>query len=934
MMNRTECSHRLWKLLLTVIVVCGLLPEVMAKVAPGNRELSRQLAAECMVLLKNDREALPLQPNDRVALFGAGQIDFVKGGWGSGNVNVDRVVNLLDGLQEMEKQGLLKIAPTLAAAYRADSKLKLTAEMVKQARGEAEKALVVISRNSGEGSDRKPHPGDFYLSEDEVEMLRLVSEGGFERIIAVLNVGGVIDCRWVKTYPIDAVLNVWQPEMEGGLAAADALTGRADPSGRLTATWAGNWEDYPSSRSFFESRDFVLYEEDIFVGYRYFETFDPAGEKICFPFGFGLSYTAFSVKPVAAEVKDGMIHVTVAVTNTGKRPGRQVVQFYYSAPQGKLGRPAKELAAFAKTGMLAPGATEKLTVSFAVADMAAYDDTGCTGQKACWVLEPGSYKILAGTSVRDLLPEPVLTLEQPELKVVEKAATRIPPTKLPRRLMANGQYQELPAEPDAAPAPAPEAFSLKADEAVEIEAEAYQRRGGPGRVEAFMDEFGYGRCLAAMDKDTWIAYQLDVEKPGKYVIRFRMASGHKFNPDLMDILVNGERADVKVAMPQTGDGGRGQWHNFLYLEPVFVELPAGRVELKFQGKGAFANIDRFFIAQAETDAALFAERVKQQETARMTQLVALAKHRKRPDVKKVMFREVAADPSRLDAFIDQLSDMDLAELAGGFNALVPGGTGRIGVREDLGCPGVETCDGPAGVRLREHTTAWPCSTALASSWDVDMARRLGKGVAAELLLNGTDVWLAPGMNIHRNPMCGRNFEYYSEDPLLSGKIAAALTRSIQEESIGVTLKHFAFNNKEENRNACDSRLSERAAREIYLKGFEIAVKEADPWCIMSSYNFINGCETSESWDLLTGILRQEWGYRGLVMTDWGNNSKHPRELAAGNNVKMHYGLPKQLVLAMDKGVLTRKQLEDNARIVLELVLRSDVIRRKGAAAAK
>ena len=215
-----------------------------------------------------------------------------------------------------------------------------------------------------------------------------------------------------------------------------------------------------------------------------------------------------------------------------------------------------------------------------------------------------------------------------------------------------------------------------------------------------------------------------------------------------------------------------------------------------------------------------------------------------------------------------------------------------------------------------------------------MARRLGKGVAAELLLNGTDVWLAPGMNIHRNPMCGRNFEYYSEDPLVTGKIAAAVARSIQEESIGVTLKHFAFNNKEQNRNRCDSRVSERAAREIYLKGFEIAVKEGAPWCIMSSYNFINGCETSESWDLLTGILRQEWGYRGLVMTDWGNNSRHAKEVEAGNNVKMHYGFPEQLILALEEGQLTRKQLEDNAKVVLELVLRSDVIRRKGAPAVK
>ena len=217
---------------------------------------------------------------------------------------------------------------------------------------------------------------------------------------------------------------------------------------------------------------------------------------------------------------------------------------------------------------------------------------------------------------------------------------------------------------------------------------------------------------------------------------------------------------------------------------------------------------------------------------------------------------------------------------------------------------------------------------LASTWDPALAGQLGAAVAEEAKLNGVDIWLAPGMNIHRNPMCGRNFEYYSEDPLVSGKIAAGLTRGTQDNGVGVTLKHFVLNNKEGNRSLSDSRVSERALREIYLKGFEIAIKEAAPWCVMSSYNLANGVETAESGELLTDILRGEWGFEGLVMTDWGNNSVHFLEAKAGNDVKMPSGLPDSLLLALEHGDLTRAELERNVKRVFELILKSGVLDRK------
>ena len=923
-------NHNLLKIAGAILFVCCLGgEEVYAKSAPGNKALARQLAAECMVLLKNDRQTLPLQKGDRVAVFGEGQIRFIKGGWGSGDVNVERVVNVLEALQDKEKESFLKLAPSTAAAYLADPKLTLTPTMVQQARKEADKALIILSRNSGEGKDRSPGAGDYCLSKEEESMLQLVCGGGFERVIVVLNVGGVIDCSWLKKYPVDALLNAWQPGMEGGNAIADVLTGAVNPSGKLTSTWAAKWEDYPSSRTFFASREYVPYEEDIFVGYRYFETFDPEGKKVIFPFGFGLSYTTFAIVPVKSQLQDGTIRISVKVTNTGKYEGKEVVQLYYSAPQGKLGRPARELGAFAKTGNLVPGAAEILTLTLPVSGMAAYDDTGVTGKKSCWVLEPGDYTIRIGTSVRDLAAEPVLTVSQKELQVIQQLSPRAVPEKLTRYLTADGTYRTLQCKTDLL---VKEAFPVKATGLTRIEAELHRQKNGVLRLENFVDDYGSGTCVAHMDrKGTWISFPLEVEKAGKYTIRFRAANGSPPRKDILDLQINGKSVPIRLDMPQTGQGKKkNEWYNFIEL-PFPIELPAGAVELKLSSKGSFANIDSFAIApQQEADALFAAEDAAKK--ARKDQLQKIQKEfRKRPDgVKKVMFPEVAANPALMDDFLAQLSLQDLADLAGGSRALIAGGTGRIGALEDFGSPGVETCDGPAGVRLREKTTAWPCSTALASSWDTALAERFGEALAAEALLNGADIWLAPGMNIHRNPMCGRNFEYYSEDPVLSGKIAAAVTRSVQKSGVGITIKHYAANNKEDYRTFSDSRLTERALREIYLKGFEIAIKESDPWCVMSSYNYINGTETAESADLLHGILRQEWGYRGLVISDWNNNSNHALEILAGNNVKMPRGGQKWILHNLQSGKITRKQLEDNARYALELVLRSNVLSRKAS----
>ncbi|MCI7792433.1 MAG: beta-glucosidase, partial [Lachnospiraceae bacterium] len=290
-------------------------------------------------------------------------------------------------------------------------------------------------------------------------------------------------------------------------------------------------------------------------------------------------------------------------------------------------------------------------------------------------------------------------------------------------------------------------------------------------------------------------------------------------------------------------------------------------------------------------------------------------------------KEVAQGSLSLDEFMEQLSDEDLANLLGGQPNTGVANTFGWGNLPDFGVPNIMTADGPAGLRIAPeccvYTTAWPCTTQLACSWNEDLVERVGEAGGAEVKENNIAVWLTPAVNIHRSPLCGRNFEYYSEDPFLTGKLAAAMVRGIQSNHVGATVKHFALNNKETNRKNSDSRASERAVREIYLKAFEIIVKEAKPWAIMSAYNIVNGYRASENRELLEDILRGEWGFDGMVTTDWWTNGEHYKEVKAGNDVKMATGFPERLLEAMEKGILTRKDMEICARRVLELILKVD-----------
>ena len=780
----------------------------------GSKEhiaLSRMAAGEGMVLLKNEKNTLPIRRGTKVALFGKGTVDYVKGGGGSGDVTVEYIRNLYEGMKIKEDEGKVEVFDKLAKYYEKDIQKQyadgavpgmtvepeLPDELLNEAREYTDTAVITICRFSGEGWDRKCEAaqdgyvldgeekrnselsakifenGDFCLTNAENAMVEKVKKA-FPHVIVVMNVGGIVDTKWFRDCDeIQSVLMAWQGGMEGGLATADILCGDVNPSGKLSDTYAKDLEDYPSTANFHESAFYVDYTEDIYVGYRYFETIPGAAERVNYPFGFGLSYTDFDWKMTGASEENGVITVLTEVTNTGKTAGKEVIQLYYGAPQGKLGKPAKVLGAFKKTSLLQPGERQILTLKLPVDQMASYDDLGKVCRSA-YVLEAGEYAIYIGTNVRDAAKID-FTYVVKEDTITEQLSRKAAPYHLQKRMLADGSYEELP-----------------------------QRE--------YVEEEGLPR-------------------QDKYAIG--------------------------LPCPDT----RGQ-------------------------KG----ID--FL-----------------------------------DSKGVHFSDVADGKMTLDEFMDILTLDDCINLLGGQPNTGCANTFGMGNLPEYGVPNVMTADGPAGLRILSkcgvNTTAWPCATLLASTWDEELVEEVGKAGAEEVKENNISIWLTPACNIHRSPLCGRNFEYYSEDPYLAGKTGAAMVRGIQSQHIGASVKHFAANNKETNRKDSDSRVSERALREIYLKQFEIIVKEAHPYTIMSSYNLLNGIHASENKELLTGILRDEWEFDGVVTTDWWTFGEHYRETKAGNDIKMAAGYPERIKEAYEKGFITEAEIRLSARRILNMILKID-----------
>lgn len=693
---------------------------------------ARSAVAEGQVLLRNEGNVLPIPKGTHLAVFGRMQLNYYKSGTGSGGmVNVDKVTGILDALLETDH---VTVDQELLTTYKewekthpfdegigwgtepwSQEEMVLSDDVVAGAAKATDYALVVIARTAGEDKDNLDHPGSYRLTELEEDMLKKV-RAAFKKMVVVLNVGNVMDMSFVDQYEPDGVLYAWQGGMIGGYGTVDVLTGKVNPSGKLSDTITYKIEDYPS-HSNFGNLDKDVYEEDIFVGYRYFETVGK--DKVRYPFGFGLSYTAFSteVKNFAQQEKE--ITLDVAVKNTGDVAGKEVVQIYAGAPQGKLGKASKVLVEFGKTKELAPGEEQVLRFCIPFYAFASYDEAGVTGYESAYVLEAGTYRFFAGSSVRDLQEAGSFVLAEDRL--IEQCSQAMAPEKKFKRMHA-------------------------------VEKE-------DGRVEMIYDEA-----------------PARTESPAQ------------------------KRAkQIPESFPITGDKGY-----------TLKDVKDGKVTM--------------------------------------------------------------------EEFIAQLSEEDLSAIIRGEGMgspkVTPGTASAFGGISDslkaFGIPCGCCSDGPSGMRIDCGMKAFslPNGTLLACTFNTDLVEELYTFTGVEMVKNRIDTLLGPGMNIHRHPLNGRNFEYFSEDPLLTGKMAAAQIRAFHKAGVEGTMKHFCANNQETKRHELNSIVSERALREIYLKGYEIAVKEAGGTSIMTSYNAVNGFWTAGYYDLNTVILRQEWGFTGIVMTDW------------------------------------------------------------------
>ena len=713
-----------------------------------HQEEVRRLAGECMVILENDG-VLPLQAGTKkIALFGTGARHTIKGGTGSGDVNVRENISIAQGLEragfKFVTEGWLDQYDRLYADAQEAYAKKLNEFTEKTGKPsmlyafenpfeEPEQPEIteadVISRNSGEGKDRRAEKGDYYLSDRELQNIRFMTEH-YKNCIVLLNVGGVIDLTSLKAIEgVQAIMLVGQTGNMGGYAVADVLTAKTIPSGKLTDTWARSYEDYPSSATFSHrdgNLDDEYYSDGIYVGYRYFDTF---GVMPLYCFGYGKSYTEFEIKTMNVTADEKQVQVEVEVTNIGdKYPGKEVVQVYYSAPDGIMEKPTQELAGFAKTKLLAPGEKDVVTITFATTDMASFD-----AYDAAWVMEEGEYTIRVGNSSRNTEAVAVIDLDE--------QVTTLQLKRLMRDTIAVRELHHM--------------------------------------IPIFDIEFDFGVPA----------------------IPFRiMLQAENFKKELVEYEVM-----RRTLMDKRKD-------EVLTLEDV---------------KAGSATLD-------ELTAQLTVEEMAE---------LCVGTERKNGD----------------------------GNVIGSASSCVPGAAGDTtsSLLETRKVPNLIQADGPAGLRLETPCTAIPIATTLAQSWDMDLIHRMGELVGEEMKQLHVDLWLAPGMNIHRNPLCGRNFEYYSEDPVLTGLCAATETKGVQsQKGKGTTIKHFAGNNQEDNRMFTNAHISERALREIYLKGFEIAVKTAQPYAIMTSYNLINGVHSANNYDMLQNIARDEWGFEGLVMTDW------------------------------------------------------------------
>lgn len=790
-------------------------------------ETAKNVVAEGCVLLENRDQVLPLKKGTKVSVFGRIQTHYYKSGTGSGGmVNVSKVIGIVDALKE---SGQVEVNEDLLNTYLeweesnpfdegegwgcepwCQEEMHLSEQIVTEAAQKSDIAIVIIGRTAGEDQDASDTAGSYRLTKTEFDMLQKVRDH-FEKMIVLLNVGGLIDMQFVDVYQPEAVMYVWQGGMIGGLGVADVLLGNVSPSGHLTDTIAYHVEDYPSHKNFGDANR-NYYEEDIYVGYRYFETFAP--DKVRYPFGYGMSYTTFDMEVSELTLIDGKETVgcfpktkdvigKLSVTNTGSVPGKAVTQVYVEAPQGRLGKPARVLADFYKSQVLQPGETEESSIVFSLDTIASYDDSGITGHKSAFVLEEGIYNVYVGEDVRRA--KPVGSFELNDLLVVEEVGEALAP------------------------------------------------------VEAFS----------------------------------------RMKPRLSDENLTADKIVYAIEM-----------------EPV-----------------PLSTIDMDEIRKQNVPAEIVCDL---------------------PEDKVYRLEDVEKGIITLEQFVSQLTDEELTCIVRGEGMGSPrvtaGTAAAFGGVSDalvnrLGIPSLCCSDGPSGMRIDCGVKAFslPNGTLIGSTFNPDLIEDLYTFTGMEMVKNRIDCLLGPGMNIHRHPLNGRNFEYFSEDPLLTGLMGNAMVKGLQRYHATGTLKHFCANNQEHRRHFADSVVSERALREIYLKGFEMVVRGGVANSVMTTYGPVNGLWTAGSYDLNTTILRNQWGFEGIVMTDWwaaiNERGKEPDKVNFAAMVRSQNDIymvcpdgstnasGDNLMEALKDGRLTRAELQRSAMSICEFALDTPAMER-------
>ena len=792
----------------------------------------RKYLPECTVLLKSNGD-FPLPEAGKLALYGNGARHTIKGGTGSGEVNSRFSINVerglkkcgfeitstewLDAYDEVRKLAEIQFYQDIKDRAKKKHTLAIMEGMglampepdyYLPLDAEADTAVYVLSRISGEGNDRQAVEGDILLTETEKrDILKLNKK--YDRFMLVLNVGGPVDLASVSE--VKNVLVLSQLGVEQGLILGQILLGKAYPSGKLTTTWAA-WDDYCKIGNFGDPDD-TSYNEGIYVGYRYF---DSVSKEPVFPFGFGLGYTTFELGEAKAVLEGEKVRVTVPVANTGSFAGKETVQVYVSKPQGKLDQPYQVLAGFRKTKELAPGEAEDVTVCFDMSSLASF-----SSEDAAYLLEAGPYIVRVGNCSRNTKVAAVISIEEEVI------------TRKVRNALGDPGFEDWKPE------------------------------------EKWDIEVPVNTTMLTLDPEAIQAEEI------------------AYDPELPIDPLFSELTDEELCYMNIGAfNPKGGMLSIIGNASMTVAGAAGESTSVLKDKGVPTMV------MADGPAGL-----------RLTKVY-------KTDGKKV-YNESGMLPESMEPLMPKA-------LLIGMKLLSPKAPKNA-----------ETKD--------QYCTAIPIGTAIAQSWNPDIAEICGDVVGEEMEHFGIHLWLAPALNIHRSILCGRNFEYYSEDPLISGIFAAGITKGVQKHpGRGTTIKHYAANNQEFQRYTNNSLVSERAMREIYLKGFEICVKESQPHALMTSYNLLNGEHTNERRDLTEDILRSEWGYKGIVMTDWvvslmpTGKAKHPvsvssRVAAAGGDLFMPGGPKdyKTLLDALKAGEVSRKQLEINAtrvyRKALELV---------------